>query len=243
MKEQTGSIYIIKNTINDKVYIGQTTQSVRGRFMQHMKPSTTKQRGTYKFYNAVNKYGKDKFYVEVLESNIPINQLDEKEIAYIRQYDSCDNGYNTTYGGNVKRIHEPRDVEYIISLFKKGWSSEDIASLYGVHKMTILRTVHGSGYYVRDHLDKNELQNLVNEGLTNQEIANKLHTKKWTVQRRLHDYGIRRKRVFIEQRKDFDWDSFISDIHNGASTTEMCQKYNLSKTTYLRQKQKILNNQ
>ena len=73
--EQTGSIYIIRNTINDKVYIGQTTMTVMERFKNHLKPSTCKQRSTYKLYNAMNKYGKENFYVETLESNIPVGEL------------------------------------------------------------------------------------------------------------------------------------------------------------------------
>ncbi len=58
---RTGSIYIIKNTINDKVYIGQTTMTVHERFMSHKKPCVLKQRSTYKLYNAMNKYGSDNF--------------------------------------------------------------------------------------------------------------------------------------------------------------------------------------
>lgn len=37
-----GYIYIIKNKINEKVYIGQTLRSVEERFKQHMKPSNHK---------------------------------------------------------------------------------------------------------------------------------------------------------------------------------------------------------
>ena len=58
---RTGSIYIIKNNINEKVYIGQTTMTVHERFMMHMKPSTTKQRSGYKLYMAVKKYGKEHY--------------------------------------------------------------------------------------------------------------------------------------------------------------------------------------
>lgn len=54
---RTGSIYIIKNTVNDKVYIGQTTMTVHERFMVHMKPSTAKLKRNCKLYNAVTKYG------------------------------------------------------------------------------------------------------------------------------------------------------------------------------------------
>lgn len=32
-----GSIYIIKNNINDKVYIGQTTNTIEERFKNHIK--------------------------------------------------------------------------------------------------------------------------------------------------------------------------------------------------------------
>ena len=39
---KTGIIYIIKNRLNDKVYIGQTTTDIKTRFNQHCKNSTLK---------------------------------------------------------------------------------------------------------------------------------------------------------------------------------------------------------
>lgn len=63
--QQTGSIYIIRNKINDKVYIGQTTMTVHERFMYHLKPSVHKKRGTYKIYNAMAKYGKKIFMLKL----------------------------------------------------------------------------------------------------------------------------------------------------------------------------------
>lgn len=237
--QQTGSIYIIKNKVNDKVYIGQTTQSVHERFCQHMKPSTAKNRGTYKFYNAVNKYGRDNFYVEVLESGIPIDQLDEKEIAYIKQYDSCDNGYNSTYGGDVRRIHEPWDIDNIIRLFKEGMNSFEIGEIYNVNHITILRTVHGCGFYVHDNLEEEKLKELVSQGYTNQEIADLLGSKKWTVERFLKKYGIRRKRIPLCNRKDFDWDGIKSDLQNNLPTSIILEKYDISRGTLGRIKDKI----
>lgn len=64
---RTGSIYIIKNTVNPKVYIGQTTMSVKERFAAHKKPVTRKKRSSYKLYNAMNKYSVENFYVETLK--------------------------------------------------------------------------------------------------------------------------------------------------------------------------------
>lgn len=240
MEIQTGSIYIIKNKINDKVYIGQTTMTVRERFLQHMKPSTIKKRRSYKFYDAVIKYGKENFFVETLECDIPIDRLDEKEIFYIKKYDSCNNGYNATYGGNVRKIHETKDIENIVSKFNQGYTSAEIAKIYGVNKVTILRTIHDLGYYVHDQLSREDLEKLVNDGLSNQEIADKLNTKPWTVVRRLHDYGIRRKRVNFDQRKDFDRDLFALDILNGLSKKEICIKYDISNSSYYREKKKVL---
>ena len=219
-KARTGSIYIIKNTVNEKVYIGQTTMTVKERFMQHMKPSTIKKRGTYKFYKAIKQYG--------------------KELSYIKKYDSCNNGYNTVPGGNARRIHEAKDIDNIISLFKQGHKASDIAVLYGVNKATIFRTIHESGYYVHDRLSKEELQKLVNDGLSNQEIADKLNTKPWTVERRLHDYGIRRKRVCFDQRKDIDYKKFVLDVLNGVQRKDMCAKYDISESSFNREKKKIM---
>ena len=36
-ERRKGFVYIIRNTVNDKVYIGQTTQSIEERFKQHLR--------------------------------------------------------------------------------------------------------------------------------------------------------------------------------------------------------------
>ena len=243
--EQTGSIYIIRNTINDKVYIGQTTMTVMERFKNHLKPSTCKQRSTYKLYNAMNKYGKENFYVETLESNIPVGELDNKEIYYIEQFDSLNNGYNTAMGGNARRIYKWDDINEIISLFQQGIKAENIAEKYKVCKETIFRIVHGNGYYVRqdpEECNKERLQDLVSQGYTNQEIADVLHMKPWTIQRRLQKYNIRRRKTYIQNRIDFDYDGLISDFLNGMKVDDICSKYEIDPKTYRKIKKEYLNN-
>ena len=107
---KTGQIYIIKNKINNKVYIGQTTTNYKTRFIQHCKPSCVRTRH-YKLYNAIKKYGKDNFYIELLETNIPIDKLNEKEISYIEEYNSFNKGYNATKGGDGRTINKQYDEE------------------------------------------------------------------------------------------------------------------------------------
>ena len=67
-----GNIYIIKNTVNSKVYIGQTRYSIQERFKDHIKNSRYFDNH---LYLAMRKYGTDAFYVEPLEENIEDEKL------------------------------------------------------------------------------------------------------------------------------------------------------------------------
>ena len=58
-----GEIYIIKNTVNEKVYIGQTLQGSDVRFNQHLK--LLKSNENQLIHKAIKNYGKVKFYYEV----------------------------------------------------------------------------------------------------------------------------------------------------------------------------------
>lgn len=95
-----GIIYKATNLINDKVYIGQTIQSLSTRIRQHYKSLNLKR--NYKFPNALNKYEKYQFKWEIIESDIPLENLNNKEIEYIALFDSFNNGYNSNPGGYVR---------------------------------------------------------------------------------------------------------------------------------------------
>ena len=186
------SIYVIRNTVNDKVYIGQTSQSVEERFAQHKKPSTFKQRGTYKLYNAMAKYGKDAFYVETLESNIPITDIDEKEKYYIELYNSFYNGYNSTKGGDGKTISAISDLEKLSELYRSGMRIKEIAQHFGVAEQTISRTLKVLDIEPRrlrvtlDYLKSNQ------KAKTNVEMASELGVSTATITRAFQRFGIKR---------------------------------------------------
>lgn len=55
-----GFIYIIRNTINNKVYIGQTKVDIQKRWKEHLRHASY---GTQVINRAMNKYGIDKFYI------------------------------------------------------------------------------------------------------------------------------------------------------------------------------------
>lgn len=54
-------IYIIKNDINNKVYIGKTRLSIQQRFKEHIWDSRRKRCEKRPLYNAMNKYGLEHF--------------------------------------------------------------------------------------------------------------------------------------------------------------------------------------
>ena len=91
-----GFIYLYRSPSN-KVYIGQTVQSLRERAK-----STVSGKGYKKcsvFWKAIQKYGFKNFEVEILEE-VKVSELNEKEEYYIEKYNSlAPNGYNLTNGG------------------------------------------------------------------------------------------------------------------------------------------------
>ena len=84
-----GKIYIIKNNINTKVYIGQTIQTLGKRFSNHKIASNFEDT---KFYRAIRKYGKENFYIELIEE-VPQEELNNRECYWIKFYDSYYNLY------------------------------------------------------------------------------------------------------------------------------------------------------
>ena len=90
-------IYIIKNDINNKVYIGQSNNS-KTRFQTHCKPSAA-YRNNEIIGRAIQKYGKEHFWYEILESQI--DNYNERERYWINKYNSIvPNGYNLLSGGD-----------------------------------------------------------------------------------------------------------------------------------------------
>lgn len=233
-KDKVGCIYAIKNTINDKVYIGQTTMTLHERFLCHMKPSTQKERSCYKFYKAIQEIGEDNFYIEEIESNIPVSQLDAKEVYYIKKYDSYKNGYNSTNGGKDREINDENEVKKIIQMYENGMSSKEISNIYGVCSDTILRTVHDFGYYpqIYPNVTKEDLQRYMGEGLSHAEIAKIYHCHPDSIKRYKAKFGLRQRKEYFNFNKDFNLDAFLNDVNQGISKEEICEKYNMSKTTY-----------
>lgn len=148
-----GFIYIIKNTINSKVYIGQTKNSVEQRWKEHLRHAKY---GDQVINRAMGKYGVDKFYIETLEiCNIKL--IDYREMYYIDLYDSTDKskGYNVSIGGNTPRFkRKSLSISELVHLYKdEKWTLEQIASKYEVSRYIICSELKNAGITIRDRHD------------------------------------------------------------------------------------------
>ena len=95
-----GYIYKITNEINGKVYIGQSV-NVNKRFKEHIDASfnPNHEEYNYKLCRSIRKYGKDCFTLDIIDTCFTKSELNEKEIYYIKLYNSTVLGYNIATGG------------------------------------------------------------------------------------------------------------------------------------------------
>jgi group I intron endonuclease len=111
VKSEFGKIYKIINTINSRVYIGQTTRTLAYRFSRHKYDSSHPGRRSV-IGSAINKHGMENFSIIEIDIAFSKNELDEKEIYYIQKYDSIKNGYNVSTGGSRGGSpHTPETIE------------------------------------------------------------------------------------------------------------------------------------
>lgn len=167
-----GIIYKITNKVNGKSYIGQTRYTIEFRWRQHQH----KKDNTY-FHNAIHKYGIDNFSIEILEE-CDIKNLNSREIFYIAKYDTFNNGYNLTIGGDGnRRLLLDNSYDEIKELYLSGFSSNKIAELYKVDKASIVKILKSLGVKIRsnklniNHQEFLELKQDYQSGYSIKELA------------------------------------------------------------------------
>jgi group I intron endonuclease len=93
-KKMASGIYIIKNTTNDKLYVG-SSKDIKNRWQQHRRQLKNEEHYNSYLQNAWDKCGEDKFVFEVLEE-CEAEALILREQYYLDYYRSYerDVGYN-----------------------------------------------------------------------------------------------------------------------------------------------------
>lgn len=108
-------VYKITNKVNNKVYIGITSKGISARWKEHI--YSAEHGCPFKLHNAIRKYGKENFSIELIDFCNSWEELTEKEQYYISEYKSLQDeyGYNMTEGGDgtFGRCHTEETKEKI----------------------------------------------------------------------------------------------------------------------------------
>lgn len=188
----TSNIYVIENVINNKKYVGQTINPSE-RWYRHTidyKRLTNKH-----LYRAMNKYGIDNFTFKVIESNISIKDIHNREVYWIEQLKTfAPNGYNMTIGGEgtFNREVTIQTREKISKKLKGNKASEETKIKQSkVHSKRYLneeeRIKMSESHKNNEKLIENATNRIIayNESLTEDEIALRNEKKAIAVREKL----------------------------------------------------------
>ena len=136
-------VFKINCLINDKIYIGQTVQNPPiKRWLDHY-DEMNRTNNQLLLYRALRRWGIENFAFQILEENIELSKLNEKEIYYITKFKSNQKkyGYNLTRGGQLStraKLDESK-VREIIDYIKNENEKTfvDIAKIFGVSREMI----------------------------------------------------------------------------------------------------------
>lgn len=200
-------IYKIENTINGKIYIGQTTDPHR-REREHFRntPSYRDRKRNKVLYKAMDKYGMENFTFEIIEKEI--ENYNERERYWIKYYNCIvPNGYNMTEGGeeppvfkkeeHPMALHNQQEIDKIIDkLQNTQLTTQEIAKIYNYNISSIQRINCGllwydenltyplrkeTTYAFLDERAKNVIYDLQYTKLTQKEIGIKYNLKRSAV--------------------------------------------------------------
>lgn len=202
-----GSIYVIRNTVNDKVYIGQTIQTVERRFRSHL--NSDPRRHNQAILWAMEKLGRENFYVETLVTGIEdLDELNNLEEYYIQHYNSMKpNGYNLCPGGCKWRNSKTANVvldQQLVDDYLSGMSLRAVAEKNNCSVSKVKYHVKLSGARLRaKHNEFNQPRNskapvelleqmFLVEGRSDTEVAEFLDLTEDWVQKKRRQLGIYR---------------------------------------------------
>ena len=137
-------IYKITNLSTGKCYIGKTNNDHR-RWSDHQRLAFTEGHKEYNkaLYQSMRKYGIENFVFEIIEELKDYSQSGERERYWISFYDSYNNGYNESLGGdggslpghcqgeaNGRARLTEADVIQIRTLYGQGCARSDCYELF-----------------------------------------------------------------------------------------------------------------
>ncbi len=219
-----GIIYLASNLITDKRYVGQTTKTLSERKAKHLQNSQTDLNN--RFYQAIRKHGIDSFEWEILEEADQVN-LDEREIYWIKEFNSLYEGYNMTVGGGTLYGHKHTEAtKKKIGKSLKGRSMKN-------HYIERYGEIEGLEKY-EEYIEILKKKN--GKGKTRLQLS---------IERHGEEEGTKRYKIWIKSMKEKKKGKKLSEDHKrkiGISgkgrkeSEESCRKKSIAKKKYWKQK-------
>lgn len=152
-----GRIYLITNKVNGKLYIGQTTRTLKARFRGHVDRSKNKI-NSMPVDHAIKKYGQENFEIKEICVAYSQEELNILEGKYINLYNTLDKriGYNVkTVDINGKVKHSQTTKDKISQAGKKrrgrvfsNSSSKYIGVRFKANKWEVVITINSKQVYI-----------------------------------------------------------------------------------------------
>lgn len=231
-----GIIYKVTNKVNGKSYIGQTRYTLEFRWRQHLH----KKDNVY-FHNAIKKYGAENFSLEVLEE-CDVDKLNSREIFYIAKYNTFEEGYNLTIGGDGnRRLILDDKYDEIKALYLAGFSSNKIAMLYSVDKATIVKILRQLGVKIKSRkidINNQEFLELVQDyksGYSLKELAKRYDCSDKGLAEYLKRKGINLKEkysILEDNQAQLNLIREYTDPYSTKKLSELLNEYHCSHNTF-----------
>lgn len=224
-------IYKIINHCNSKVYIGQTSQNLKRRWIHHLSKAKSKKRNY--IHNAINKYGKDNFKVEEIDSCADGFEADKKEMYWIDHYNSFNSsyGYNLSVGGHKHKILSEETKKKISKSLKGRQFSKE-------HKKAI--SEGKKGQKPAKHTVDNSVKNRVGKKLSDE------HKKKLRIARRKWTFSEETKKKMSESAKGsrvkINKTELTIRLVENRTVNEMAERFNCSRFTIRQRIKENFNN-
>lgn len=219
-----GVVYKITNNINGKIYIGKTI-NMHKRHLKYL--SCVRNGSSQPIVKAMIKYGVENFTFEVVSTFMNEDELNKGEIYYINKFNSINEGYNISLGGDggdTMSNHKNKDI---------------------IYKKRSAKISGNNSYQYRHDLDEHikEIIELNSNGLSANDLAEKFNCSEKAIKSRIPNYNKISSSNHNKGDESYqyrhDLDENIEDIKesikSGMKIVDVCKKYNCStKSLYKR---------
>ena len=148
----TYCVYMHKNKINGKVYIGQTCQKPEYRWGSEGKGYVH----CTHFYRAIQKYGWNNFEHIILNSGLSLEEANLQESYWINYYDSTneEKGYNIQRGGLNRAVSQDARAK-LSEHSKERWANEE----YHGHMSQVMKDKWQTQEYIAKQIESRAQRN------------------------------------------------------------------------------------